>query len=345
MTHSPSDVVLWARSAFRSNPGATDDELVHLLAEAGLPQAGKAVVMLVLAYGRLVVDKLVEVPLTFVDEGVERVFADDPMYAAAHHLALTETNRDDVRRIGMHSSEVGVVNEALTAGHKAEDMVLSPPVLFLSDDRRTSPLPDPQEILDALVRSHGSGLRLVCEVWPGEVVAGRVQAQLDIVATIGGRRAVESFAGVGSTIRNALGDAFTKFTQGSLHVLIATLDRPELGGDGVTWETWGDYHVCLGPLLRMWSSDGPSEISSYLDGLRAVVTKAQLAPEIHWLRTFVASDGRKVFGHEVLLDNESWRPGVRLSAKTRWPRASAQYALRQFTMLQPVRSASRSAGE
>jgi hypothetical protein len=154
---SPQGIVDWSRTAFRSNPGASDDEIVAILRDVGLPQAGKAVVMLVLAYGRSVLAELVDLPSTFTDGDVERLLFDDPVYVAAHHLAQNDASREDVEGIGLHSSEVGAVNQALNAGHEAKNLILSPPsLLFVAD--RAPDLPDPQEVLDAVVRAHGSGV-------------------------------------------------------------------------------------------------------------------------------------------------------------------------------------------
>jgi hypothetical protein len=154
--------------------------------------------------------------------------------------------------------------------------------------------------------------------------------------TVEHRNIVESFSGVGPTIREALGDGFDKFTRGSLHVMIAMADRPELGSEEVTWATWGAYEVCLGPLLKLWSSAGPFEISAYLDHVKGLVLNEGLSPETHWIGTFVATDGQQIIGREMLLDNTSWVSGEQLLDDFPWPLAEEQYALRHFMALRPL---------
>lgn len=336
MVASPVGIVRWMLAAFDANPEATDDELADMLAEAELPNAVRAVLMLPLAYGRRILDGLVTVSPTYFDGDRELVLADDPLFAAAAHLAQTEATRADLERVGRRSSEVDAVNQALHAGSEPADLVLSPPMMTIRE-RAVAPHPAVETILDELVRAHGSSLSLSARQFPGSITRGRVQLQLDVVTRVGDRELVESFGGFGATIPEAIGDAIHKLTAGTLHVLMATLDRRELGGDQVEWEVWGDFDVCLGNLLRMWSPGGPPTLTDYLHALEAALRTADLPPVPHWVRTYLATNGTEPLGFDMLVDNETWPPGEALVRAWPWPVASSYYALRHFFMLVPRR--------
>lgn len=333
MVANPIGIVRWALTAFHANPDLGDDELIELLAEAGLPHAARAVMMLPLAYGRRILDGLVEVTPTYLDGERELVLADDPIFAAADHLARTEATREDLDHVGLRSSEVSAVNQALHHGAKPEDLVLSSPAMAIAE-RETPALPDAQGLVDELARAHRSSLSLEARVFPGSIKKGRVQLQLDVVVSVGDRHIVESFGGFGATIGDALGDTLKKLTAGTLHVLLATLDRRELGADQVEWESWGDFDVCLGNVLRMWSQGGPP-LGPYLEALKRELLAADLSREVHWVRTYLATNGTEMLGIDLLLDNQVWPPGEKLVREWAWPASEAYYALRHFFVLVP----------
>lgn len=334
MTANPIGIVRWTLAAFHANPDVGDGELVQILEDAGLPHAARAVLMLPLAYGRRILDGLVAVAPTYFDGDRELVLADDPIFAAAERLARTEASRADLDRIGLRSSEVDAVNQALHHGSKPEDLELSPPVMSIVE-RDVPEHPEPQQVLDDLVRAHNSTLSLHARIFPGRITKGRVQLQLDVVANVGGRELIESFGGFGATIHAAIGDTMTKFTGGTLHVLLATLDRKELGAEQVEWEAWGDFDACLGNVLRMWSQGGPPHLGEYLEALKHELLAANLSPEVHWARTYLATDGKEQLGLDMLVDNHTWPPGEKLAREWPWPVADAYYALRHFFMLVP----------
>lgn len=346
MLTDPVGIVRWAIAAFHANPDADDAALVALLRAAGLPHADRAVTMLPLAFGRRILDGLVDLPATCVEVDAggrprrSGPLADDPIYAAADQIARAEGSRDDAERIGLRSAEVRAVNQALHAGAKPEDLVLSPPTLQIDDDAPpvpgVPPAPDAQALIDELVAAHGAPpLSLHARTFPRAVEHGRVQLQLDVVTPVGERWINESFAGLGATIHAALGDATRKFASGSLHVLLAALVDRGLGAGQVEWERWGAFDACLGPLLRMWSDTAPG-LGDFLDALRARVVAATLSREVHWLRTFVATDGARILGFDLLLDNDPWPPGVALLQGWPWPASDRTYALRHFLVLVPA---------
>jgi hypothetical protein len=334
MTANPIGIVRWTLSAFHANPDVGDGELIEILEEAGLPHAARAVMMLPLAYGRRILDGLVTVPPTYFDGDRELVLADDAIFAAADRLARTEASRADLDRVGLRSSEVDAVNQALHKGSKPEGLVLSPPRMSIVE-REVPQHPEPQEMVDELVRAHGSTLSLLARTFPGRITKGRVQLQLDLVAKVGEREIIESFGGFGTTIHEAYGDTIKKLTGGTLHVLLATLDRRELGGEQVEWEAWGDFDACLGSVLRMWSPGGPPHLSEYLEALKRELLASTLTPEIHWVRTYLATDGKEQLGLDMLVDNNTWPPGEKLAREWPWPVTDAYYALRHFFVLVP----------
>jgi hypothetical protein len=178
------------------------------------------------------------------------------------------------------------------------------------------------------VASHGSKLAWEARIFPGELVAGKAQLQLDVVVD----GIVESFAGLGDTIPAATADAMAKFARASLHVLLEVLEGK--GGDQVTWETWGGFRACLGPLLRQWSSAVPVDFGPYLDALKAKLTLLPRARHVY--RTFVAVGPDQLFGFDALLDNEPWPPGVELVQSWSWPPGEPPYALRHLVALVPA---------
>jgi len=330
------ELVDWAIAAYLSNPDASDADVAELLAN-GFPRglATRAVAFLPLAFGRRVLKGLVTLPDDFVADGRELPLAGEPIFVQAEKRAA-EANREQVGRIGLHSAEVNVVNQALNAGHKAKGLVLAKPQLFYEGP--TTGGVTAATILAELLAAHGGGLECEARVYPSAVTAKSVGGQLDVLVSapaLGPRQIVESFACHGSTIAEGRGLAMKRFAQGSLHALLAALDDPRHGDDQVEWETWGDFRVCLGALLRQWSDDVPIEFGPFLDEIKRRLLASGLSREVHWYRTFVAVGEDRVVGHDALLDNDPWPPGVEAVTSWPWPRAEKPYALRHFFILVP----------
>ena len=318
----------WAIAAFTSNPSADDDALVELLTAAGMPPglAARAVLMLPLAFGRKLLRGMVAAPDEIYEGDRARVLSADPVFAMAERRA-EHAGREQMERIALRSSEVNAVNNALQAGSQPGDLIMSAPRTGALDDAEPSP-EWAATALAELVRSHGSKLAWEARVFPRELTTDRVQLQLDVVV----RGIVESFAGVGATIAAATADAITKLTRASLHVILAAFEG--ISTDQVEWETWGGFRVCLGPLLRMWSSVTPVEFAPYLDAVKARIVAANLSREVHWHRMFVGVGRDELYGFDELLDNDDWPPGVELLKSWTWPRGEP-YALRHFLVLTP----------
>jgi len=340
----PFDIVRWTLAAFDANEDASDGKIVEILQGAGLPRASHAVAMVPLAYGRQILQGLVDVPATYVAldrNGArwrEAALADDPIFAAATQIARTEATKVD-GHIALRSAEVRAVNEALHRGSQPRDLVLSPLMLNLDEGNGSAaPLaPDTQALVDELVRAHGAHLEIVTRVTPYVLVAGRVQLQLDIAVRVDDRWCYESFSGTGATIHAAITEATEKLAEGTLQVMLAVLVDRTIGSDQVEWEMWGDFEICHSSFLQRGEGDAPPRFHDYLDAIRAALLAEPPSNEIHWLHTFVARDGEALAGREMRLDNEPWPPGVAIVESWPWPRSTGFYTLRQFSMLMPRR--------
>jgi hypothetical protein len=125
----PDSIVRAARDAFRSAPTAENAELVAALTAQGIPHGDLAVIWLPIAYGRRVLDGVVQLSPNYAVDGQEYPLAADPVFAAADRLARAEATQSDIQLIGLRSPEVAAVNEALNAGSQPEDLLLSPVTL------------------------------------------------------------------------------------------------------------------------------------------------------------------------------------------------------------------------
>ena len=324
------ELVRWVVAAFMSNPGAEHDELVAVLRAAGVPRAHHACAIVPLAFGRQILEGLVELPATYELAGAPVAFADDPIFVAARDRAH-HASRAQIERIGLFSAEVHAVNQALHRGSQPGDLVLSPPLVTI-DAADAGTLARPAPLIAELVAAHGVSLPLEVRLFPSHVMRGRVQHQLDVIAE---GAIMESFAGLGHTVAESLADSIHKLARGSLHVLLAMLVERTHGADQVTWERWGDFEVCAGPLLRLWAPGPDVDRAALLDALKPAL--AGLPRRRHWFRAFVAvhADGTPYDGVEALLDNEPFAPATEILARWRWPGADRDYAMRQFLMLVP----------
>jgi hypothetical protein len=192
--------------------------------------------------------------------------------------------------------------------------------------------------IDLLVQD--SGLFAACEVvreW--DYPAGRM-VQLDIRVQspkLGDKLMIESFAGFGLDEAEAAKEAFGKFTQASLHPILASLIDPDLGEEQVEWETWHmgarEWKVCIGPLIIQPGDAAEVDFGELLDELKAALLPT-LNHRTHWLRTFFHRNGKEYFGSEALLDNEPWPEGQRIVESWNWP--EGDYRARHFMILIPA---------
>ncbi len=322
MSTADEQIVGWAVAAFMSSPDASHDELVAQLRKLGVPHASRACALLPIAFGRRILERLVELPPA----------PNDPLYTVAAAFAR-DAGRDQVKVIGLRSAEVNAVNQALHAGSKAENLMLSPPV-FADFPDEPGDLPDAQRMLDELLTAHAPGLAWKASVWPKSLQQGHAQLVFEVCAPCGDRSMLETFAGTGSDVAKATVEALDKFARGSLHVLLATLVDRGHGGEQVEWERCGAREVCIGPLLTLWSPPPPAlDYGKLLDALLARLGAEPLTVEPHWVRVFAAHRAGELFGNEVLLDNKPWPAGEAVVRAHRWPDSETAYAVRHFLAL------------
>ncbi len=177
--------------------------------------------------------------------------------------------------------------------------------------------------------------------------AAREAIHLDIVVQspkcLGNCAIVEAFAGIGSTLDDAVHDAFDKFCRASLHVIMAVIINRSLGEEQVDWEYWANanhgWDVCLGPLLlqegqpreandESWNYDG------LLDAFRDAFLKGA-SYQTHWLRCFRGCLDGQCIGREVLLDNDPWPTGEEILDRWPFPNRQGYYSMRQFLIALP----------
>ena len=337
------ELLSWAMAAYMSNPNATDTDVAELLERNGFPRglATRAVAFLPLAFGRRLLRDLVTLSDSFVADGREAALASEPLYVIAEQWA-ERVGREQIEHIGLRSAEFVAVNEALNAGRKPEELTLGTPQLTF-DGPLTGGATAGSQLSD-LLASHGSTLACEARVFPRKLTSASALGQLDIVVSapaLGERRIIESFVGYAATWPEARSAAMDQFAQGSLPALLATLDDSPQGGAQVEWETWGDFRVCHGTLLRQPSADTRVDFAPFRDEIRRRLLAASLSRQVHWYRTFVSVGDNGVDGHDGLLDNDEWAPGVEAVTGWPWPAADKPYALRQFFMMVPDLARSR----
>ncbi|HKF48417.1 MAG TPA: DUF6348 family protein [Terracidiphilus sp.] len=213
---------------------------------------------------------------------------------------------------------------------------------------------DPADLLFVAFTSHGihairqeeevdvpnHQLRASCAVFNRREQANLTILQLDIrirSKKFRDRLLIESFAGYGNDEEEAVKDAFHKFTQASLHVLLAALIDVERGEDQVEWESWTshgrEWRACLGPLLvQDLEEDEDLRFGELLDTLQALLPES-LSTAPHWLRVFYWRKDEVCLTSEALLDNEPWPEGESVINRWNWP--SGRYRIRNFLMLLP----------
>lgn len=166
----------------------------------------------------------------------------------------------------------------------------------------------------------GDGLAIEPRVFPREAVGGTVQVQADFAIEsprLSGVAILDSFAGVGDTPENAAMNAFSKFLQGSFHVVVDALTTHACDQDQVEWEDWAgaghSWRVCTGPLLLIASRPG-----SRIEGIQELFPRLnQLFSETmsagpHWMRVFLGALDGKHTGSEVMVDGAVWPAGQAL---------------------------------
>jgi hypothetical protein len=331
----------------------SDDDVRERLRRAGVEPwlVERLLVFLPLAFGRRVLPG-VELSDEFSDGPRLRPLADEPVFAAAAARAELAV-RSEVERIGLRSSEVNAVNEALHKGSRLEDLVCGPPVLgepLPPPEPGDGGVPSPRAMLLALLAGHGfvpGGPRMGtavadARVFPMPTGPGRVMVQVDFelrhpAAATG--RVLESFAWFGTTWREAIGNCVRRFEQGSLHPMIAGLLDRDAGGDQVGWERYEHpsrvFDLCLGPQLTYFSREPAPPAGPLLDELLAALRAQPLDDTVHALRVFTSYQDGVPTTNEVLLDGEPWAGGEAVVAAAQVS-PGTQVGRRFFGLLVPA---------
>ena len=164
------------------------------------------------------------------------------------------------------------------------------------------------------------GLVIEPRVIPRDSVAGTAQVQVDFAVEsprLAGLPFLDSFAGVADTAENAERNAFSKFLQGSFHVIAEALTTHECGQDQVEWEKWSgtghSWRVCTGPLLLIGSRAG-SRIEGFGEFFPRLVREfsENMSAGPHWMRVYLGALDGKQLGSEVLVDGNVWPAGQAL---------------------------------
>lgn len=170
--------------------------------------------------------------------------------------------------------------------------------------------------------------------------------QLDVaVQWRDGRWIVESFGGLGASVRAAQGEAFAAFLQGSFHVLFEAVceGRCEHPVETETW-TVGErpYTAYLGPMATRSSSQQalpPPPAGELVKRLRGALRPERVHPELSWLRVYFARLTGQEDMLEVLLDNSPWEEGRAALQGLPWPEVDGYFSARVFLMLRAQDSA------
>jgi hypothetical protein len=343
-------------AAFMAGTSApTDDAVVADLERSGVDTwlARRLVVFLPLAFGRRVLPG-VEVSDYYDDGAGRHRLSEDPVFpwAAAR---VERAVKSEVERIGLRSSEVNAVSSALSAGSRMEDLVLSPVALpepLPAPSAGDGGVPSPRAMFEALLGGHGfrveQGKAGAMEVEAELTVHPRprpdiVMVQLDVAVRhpdLATPWLVESVAGIGSTWREAIGQGMAKFERSVVHVLIAGLLDRGACADQVEWQAWqhpgGDFDVCLGPQLVLFSDNVTPYLGSALAPLREALGPLPLTRAVHSLRLFTCHDQGALVTNEVLLDGEPWPAGEHVTMTAVDPGTTDRIAARLFALLLPA---------
>src|SRR5690606_17520816 len=124
--------------------------------------------------------------------------------------------------------------------------------------------------------------------------AGRVLAQVDFAVShpaLATSWLVESFAGHGTTWREAVNGALHKFERASLHPIINGLLRPGSVPDQVQRRRYehpgGAFDLVLGPQVTMFTDRPAPSVEPLFDRLSEALRSEPLTREVHGLRLFL----------------------------------------------------------
>lgn len=208
-----------------------------------------------------------------------------------------------------------------------------------------APLRDLLALHDVSVETDAAWLRLPrgCRArafWVDRPGGG---GQLDVAfSPWPGTQIVESFAGAGESIEAQQADAWRRFVDGSLHVLLTSLlYRDDVPVEMGLWDVGGvPRAITLGPTLTR--GDLPA-LPPWRETLRDVIERSAIPTGLHWVRLFAdRHEGRKTV--EILLDNVAWPEAEAAVRALDWPDGAPYYSVRLFLTIQGGLDVGRAVG-
>jgi hypothetical protein len=182
----------------------------------------------------------------------------------------------------------------------------------------------------------GTDMRLSAAIVSEQTFPTHATVQLDARFQIGpGRTIVESCAGVGRDVPDAVENAKRSFTANALHVLLAAFAN--VAHDQVTEEPWESgrhrFRAVLGSVTGRGQPPAGGSPTGWLADVRQVVRAASLPLRTHWLRVYCARSAGTDHVTEALLDNEPWPELAARLAAFAWPPTDGFYSVRIFLVL------------
>ncbi|MFC9251826.1 DUF6348 family protein [Amycolatopsis thailandensis] len=341
------EVGIAAFCAGEEPPG--DDQVWEGLTGAGVEPwlAERLLVFLPMAYVRRLLPD-VSYPDAVLDSRGKVLLSREPVFVAAFERAQY-ASRAEFERIALRSSTFAVINEALNAGSQLADLELSEPRLLKDLEPAVEGdggVPSPRAVFEGFLREHGISLDDGTKVDASLVVhpapAGMVMAQVDFAVShpaLAKPWLVESFAGHGTTWREAIGRAVNMFSLGALHPIIDGLLLPGAASGQVERERYehpdGEFELVLGAQINLFAETVPP-VAPLLDRLLEALRAEKLGRKVHGLRLFAAHHDGELLNNEVLLDSEPWSGGEAVVADSPAPLPEGRVAVRVFGLLVPV---------
>ncbi|MFG6195571.1 DUF6348 family protein [Nonomuraea sp. JJY05] len=330
-----------------------DEEVWERLTGAGVEPwlAERLLIFLPMAYTRRLLPE-VSFPDGLLTPGGRVTLSAEPVFVAALGRAQ-RAGRDEVGRIAMRSNEFNLINNALYSGSQLSDLMLSEATLVKDlepVEQGDGGVPSPRAAFEDFLRGHGVPLdgatKISAEVFVRPAPAGVVMAQVDFAVShpaLARPWLVESFAGYGTTWREAIGGAVSKFRLGALHPIVDGLLRPGAAPGQVERERYehpsGPFELVLGAQLNLLTDRPVPSVGPLLDRLLEVLRAEPLTRKVHGLRLLTAHHDGRLRTNEVLLDSEQWPAGEAVVADSRAPLPDGRVAVRIFGLLVPAGNA------
>jgi hypothetical protein len=331
----------------------SDDEVWGRLTGAGVEPwlAERLLIFLPMAYTRRLLPD-VSYPDGLVAPGGRVSLSAEPVFVAALGRAQ-QADRGEVGRIAVRSSEFNAINHALHGGSELSDLQLSEPALVKDlepVEQGDGGIPSPRAVFEGFLRGHGVPLdgktKVDAKLFVHPAPAGVVMTQVDFAVShpaLAKPWLVESFAGHGTTWRDAIGGAVSKFKLGALHPIVDGLLRPGAAPDQVERERYehpsGTFELVLGAQINLFTDRSVPSARPLLDRLLETLRAEPLTRKVHGIRLFIAYHDGRLQTNEVLLDSEPWPGGEAVVADSKAPLPDGRVAVRIFGLLVPVDNA------